>query len=115
MPIVANRTSFSVDAVPHPVGGFSSAPSGRVAPATAAPETRFRKSRRVRSFSGITSENIARPRLPGVARELESFVSPARDSSDHLLDGPTQARDAGRRAVRTVAVRTGAVHDEQRV
>src|SRR5438477_5726510 len=47
--------------------------------------------------------------------QREAFVPPALHPADHLLDRPSQAREADGGAVGAVAMRARAVHDEERV
>ncbi len=47
-------------------------------------------------------------------RQREPLVLPAFDSTDHLLDGPTEPSEPNRGAVRAIAMRSGAVDHEDR-
>src|SRR6266849_549952 len=47
--------------------------------------------------------------------EYQSLILPARDSANHLLHRPAESGQSERCAIGAVAVRTAAIHDEQRV
>ncbi len=47
-------------------------------------------------------------------RQRETLVLPAFDSTDHLLDRPTEPGETNRRPVRAVAMRSGAIDHEDR-
>ena len=47
--------------------------------------------------------------------DIEALVSPARHATDHLFHRATQRRNPQGAPIRSIAVRTGAIDDEERI